>query len=117
MQEILYLTIGDVSTTKLHNKINEIENSYNTDQADFWEAFLRITVKAGLEKRRYLLFASLSEAKSLVSAAFFTERERPAGIVMPKRHSVFLPCFQRGLYCNNAQINGRRCVCSGQFIY
>ena len=64
MQEILYLTIGDVSTTKLQNKINEIENNYNTDQADFWEAFLRITVKAGLEKRRYLLFASLREAKS-----------------------------------------------------
>ena len=90
MQEILYLTIGDVSTTKLQNKINEIENSYNTDQADFWEAFLRITVKA-----------------------FFTERERPAGIVMPKRHSVFLPCFQRGLYCNNALIYGRRCAGSG----
>lgn len=52
MQEILYPTIGDVSTTKLQNKINEIENSYNTDQADFWEAFLRITVKSGLEKRR-----------------------------------------------------------------
>ena len=57
---------------------------------------MRITVKAGLEKRRYLLFASLSEAKSLVSAAFFTERERPAGIVMPKRHSVFFALFSAG---------------------
>ena len=98
MQEILYLTIGDVSTTKSQNKINEIANNYNTDQADFWEAFLRITVKAGLEKRRYLLFASLSEAKSLVSAAFFTERERPAGIVMPKRHSAFPLCFSTLLF-------------------
>ena len=41
-----------------------------------------IAVEAGLEKRRYLLFASLCEAKSLVSAAFFTERERPAETVM-----------------------------------
>ena len=48
-------------------------------------AFLCVTVKAGLEKRRYLLFASVSAAKSLVSATFFTERERPAGTVMHEK--------------------------------
>ena len=39
-----------------------------------------IAVEVGLEKRRYL---------SLVSAAFFTERERPAEAVMHKRRIVF----------------------------
>ena len=48
-------------------------------------AFLCVTVKAGLEKRRYLLFASVSAAKGLVSATFFTERERPTGTVMHKK--------------------------------
>ena len=55
----------------------------------FLERLLCIAVEAGLEKRRYLLFASLCEAKSLVSAAFFTERERPAETVMHKRRIVF----------------------------
>ena len=39
-------------------------------------------VEVGLEKLRYLLFASPGAAKSLVSAAFFTERERPTEAVM-----------------------------------
>ena len=43
----------------------------------FWGRLLYRLFKAGLEKRRYLLFASPGAAKSLVSAAFFTERERP----------------------------------------
>jgi hypothetical protein len=56
------------------------------------DAFLRIAVKAGLEKRRYLLFASFSAAKSLVSAAFFKERERPTEIVMHKGRNIFSGC-------------------------
>ena len=52
-----------------------------------------IAVEVGLEKRRYLLFASPGAAKSLVSAAFFTERERPrerpTEAVMHKRRIVF----------------------------
>ena len=48
-----------------------------------------IAVKEGLEKRRYLLFASPGAAKSLVSAAFFTERERPDETAMYKRRIVF----------------------------
>ena len=55
----------------------------------FLERLLCIAVEAGLEKRRYLLFASPGAAKSLVSAAFFTERERPAETVMHKRRIVF----------------------------
>ena len=64
-------------------------NVYSSDLPDFEDAFLCIAVEVGLEKRRYLLFASLSEAKSLVSATFFTERERPTEIVMHKRRTVF----------------------------
>ena len=60
------------------------EKGNSLDPPDFGDAFLCIAVEAGLEKRRYLLFASFSEAKSLVSATFFTERERPAGTVMQK---------------------------------
>ena len=45
--------------------------------ACFWGRLLYRLFKVGLEKRRYLLFASSGAAKSLVSAAFFTERERP----------------------------------------
>ena len=41
-----------------------------------------IAVEVGLEKR-------LRAAKSLVSATFFTERERPTEIVMHKRRTVF----------------------------
>ena len=48
-----------------------------------------IAVKEGLEKRRYLLFASHGAAKSLVSAVFFTERERPDETAMYKRRIVF----------------------------
>ena len=48
-----------------------------------------IAVKEGLEKRRYLLFASHGAANSLVSAAFFTERERPDETAMYKRRIVF----------------------------
>jgi hypothetical protein len=47
----------------------------------------------GLEKRRYLLFASVSAAKGLVSATFFTERERPTGTVMHEKAH----CLQWGL--------------------
>ena len=46
----------------------------------FWGRLLYRLFKAGLEKRRYLLFASPGAAKSLVSAAFFTERERPTDL-------------------------------------
>ena len=66
-----------------------MNESYSTDLPDFGDAFLCIAVEEGHENRRYLFFARLSEAKGLVSATFFTERERPAGTVMPKRHSVF----------------------------
>ena len=48
-----------------------------------------IAVKEGLEKRRYLLFARHGAAKSIVSAAFFTERERPDETAMYKRRIVF----------------------------
>ena len=48
-----------------------------------------IAVKEGLEKRRYLLFASHGAAKSLVSAVFFTERERLDETAMHKRPIVF----------------------------
>ena len=66
-----------------------------------------IAVEVGLEKRRYLLFASqrgfLTQLSSrntsrmdrlmfnsaVISAAFFTEWERPAETVMHKRRIVF----------------------------
>ena len=51
----------------------------------FRPPFCALAVEVGLEKRRYLFFASLSEAKGLVSATFFTERERPTGTVMHKK--------------------------------
>ena len=50
---------------------------------------LCIAVEVGLEKRRYLFFASPGDAKSLVSAALFTEREHPTETVMHKRCIVF----------------------------
>ena len=56
----------------------------SSDLPDFEDAFLCIAVEVGLEKRRYL-----RAAKSLVSATFFTERERPTEIVMHKRRTVF----------------------------
>ena len=49
-----------------------------------------IAEEVGLEKRRYLLFASHGAAKSLVSAAFFTERERPTETAMHKKRIVFI---------------------------
>ena len=48
----------------------------------FRPPFCALAVEVGLEKRRYLLFSSASEEKGLVSATFFTERERPAGTAM-----------------------------------
>ena len=54
----------------------------SSDLPDFEDAFLCIAVEVGLEKR-------LRAAKSLVSATFFTERERPTEIVMHKRRTVF----------------------------
>ena len=54
-------------------------------QPDFRPPFRVLAVEAGLEKRRYLLFSSVSEEKGLVSATFFTERERPAGTVIHEK--------------------------------
>ena len=82
---------------------------YSSALPDFENAFLCIAVEVGLEKRRYLLFATevrrgfltkqsegqaskmcrLIIYRSLVSATFFTERERPTEIVMHKRRTVF----------------------------
>jgi hypothetical protein len=62
--------------------------SYSSGMPEFWGAFLCISVEAGLEKRRYLLFFKRQRSKkSLVSATFFTERERPAGTVIHKKAS------------------------------
>ena len=54
----------------------------------FRPPFCALAVEVGLEKRRYLLFSSASEEKGLVSATFFTERERPTGTVMHKRRII-----------------------------
>jgi hypothetical protein len=60
-----------------------------------WIAFLCIAVKAGLEKRRYLHFSSASAEKCLVSATFFTERERPAATAVHKKAHLFQHGFCR----------------------
>ena len=61
------------------------QESCSSGLSDFGIPFCALAVKAGLEKRRYLHFSSASAEKCLVSATFFTERERPAATVMHKK--------------------------------
>ena len=60
----------------------------------FFGRLLCIAVEVGLEKRRYLAICQRNAAKfllapaqkkCLVSATFFTERERPAGTAVHKK--------------------------------